>query len=152
MTSGNVNKKKSTNSKHRGLQGYVPKAPRPIQGRPPPTLESLTSTDKLPRDHNQGPLTQYPFSSRTEQSPSSTSSILGPDGWLTPIERQCRMNLGLCMCCGQSSYLARSCPKQAYQSSGLIKVCTSYINQSVDSLELSKNNLAVTSHPRESTA
>jgi len=32
----------------RAIQGYAPKAPRPIQGRPPPTLESLTSTDKLP--------------------------------------------------------------------------------------------------------
>jgi len=32
----------------RATQGYVPKAPRPIQGRPPPALESLTSTDKLP--------------------------------------------------------------------------------------------------------
>jgi len=64
----------------RATQGYVPKAPRPIQGRPPPALESLTSTDKLPRDHNQGPLTQYPSSSHTEQSPSGTSSILGPDG------------------------------------------------------------------------
>jgi len=64
----------------RATQGYVPKAPRPIQGRPPPALESLTLTDKLPRDHNQGPLTQYPSSSHTEQSPSGTSSILGPDG------------------------------------------------------------------------
>jgi len=64
----------------RATQGYVPKAPRPIQGRPPPALESLTSTDKLPRDHNQGPLTQYPSSSHTEQSLSGTSSILGPDG------------------------------------------------------------------------
>jgi len=50
----------------RATQGYASKAPRPIQGRPPPALESLTSTDKLPRDRNRGPLTQYPSSSRTE--------------------------------------------------------------------------------------
>ena len=98
----------------RATQDYVPKTSRPIQGRPPPTLESLTSTDKLPQDRNWGPLTQYSFSSRTKQSPSSTSSILGPDGRLTPIERQRHMNLGLCMCYGQSGHLARSCPKQAY--------------------------------------
>jgi len=31
----------------KAIQGYVPKAPRPIQGRPPPALESPTLTDKL---------------------------------------------------------------------------------------------------------
>jgi len=36
----------------RVTQGYTPKVPRPIQGRPPPALESLISTDKLPRDCN----------------------------------------------------------------------------------------------------
>ena len=97
----------------RAIQGYAPKAPRPIQGRPPPALESPTLTDKLPQDCNWGPLTQYPSSSHTEQLPSGTSSILSPDDQLTPIERQCCMNLGLCMHCGQSSHLARSCPKQA---------------------------------------
>jgi len=50
----------------RAIQGYVPKAPRLIQERPPPTLESPISTDKLPQDCNRGPLTQYPFSSHTE--------------------------------------------------------------------------------------
>jgi len=95
----------------RAIQNYTPKAPRPIQERPPPALESLTSTDKLLQDHNWRPLTQYPSSSHTKQSPSGTSSILGPDGRLTPIERQRRMNLGLCMCYGQSGHLARSCPK-----------------------------------------
>jgi len=33
----------------RAIQGYTPKVPRPIQERPPPTLESPISTDKLPR-------------------------------------------------------------------------------------------------------
>ena len=64
----------------RTIQGYVPKVPKPIQGRPPLALESPTSTDKLPRDHIWGPLTQYPSSSHTRQSSSGTSSILGPDG------------------------------------------------------------------------
>jgi len=32
----------------RATQGYAPKVPRPIQERPPPALESPTSTDKLP--------------------------------------------------------------------------------------------------------
>jgi len=36
----------------RATQGYAPKAPRPIQERPPPALESLISTDKLLRDCN----------------------------------------------------------------------------------------------------
>ena len=72
----------------RATQGYVPKAPRPVQERPSPALESPTSTDKLSQDYNWGPLTQYPSSSRTEQSLSDTSSILGPDGQLTPIKRQ----------------------------------------------------------------
>jgi len=31
----------------RAIQDYTPKAPRPIQGRPPPALESSISTDKL---------------------------------------------------------------------------------------------------------
>jgi len=32
----------------RAIQGYTPKAPRPTQGRPSPTSESPTLTDKLP--------------------------------------------------------------------------------------------------------
>jgi len=84
----------------RAVQGYTPKAPRPTQGRPSPTSESPTLTDKLPQDHTQGSLSQTPSSFRPEQLLSSTSSILGPDGQLTPTEHQCRMSLGLCMCCG----------------------------------------------------
>jgi len=32
----------------RAIQGYIPKASRSIQGRPPPALEGPTLTDKLP--------------------------------------------------------------------------------------------------------
>jgi len=136
----------------RAVQGYIPKAPRPTQGRPSPTSESPTLTDKLPRDRTQGSLSQAPSSSRPEQPPPSTSNILGPDGRLMPTERQCRMSLGLCMRCGQSGHLARSCPKQAYRSSGVIEARASFIDQSVDSLELSKNDTAVTSYLGELTA
>jgi len=38
----------------RAVQGYIPKAPRPTQGKPSPTLESPTLTDKLPQDYTQG--------------------------------------------------------------------------------------------------
>ena len=135
----------------RAIQGYTPKVSRLIQERPPPALEGTTLTDKLFWDCIWRPLTQYSFSC-TEQSLSGTSSILGPDGWLTSIERQHRISLGLCIRCGQSSHLARSCSKQAYQLSGPIEAHASYVDQLADSLELSKNNLAVTSHSGESTA
>ena len=52
----------------RTIQDYIPKAPKPVQGRLPPALESPTSINKSPRDHIQGPLTQYPSSSCTGQS------------------------------------------------------------------------------------
>jgi len=98
----------------RAVQGYIPKAPRPTQERPSPTLESPTLTNKLPRDCTQGSLSQAPSSSYSKQPPPSTSNILDPDGRLMPIEHQHHISLGLCMRCGQSSHLARSCPKQAY--------------------------------------
>jgi len=115
----------------RAVQGYTPKAPRPTQERPSPTLESPALTDKLPRDCTWRSLSQVPSSSRPKQPLFSTSSILGPDGRLIPTERQRRMSLGLCMCCGQSSHLARSCPKQVYWSSGVIEARASFIDQSV---------------------
>jgi len=40
----------------RAVQGYTPKAPRPTQGRPSPTSESPTLTDKLLQDCTQGSL------------------------------------------------------------------------------------------------
>ena len=53
----------------RAIQGYIPKAPRPTQERPSPTLESPTLTNKLPRDRTRGLLSQAPSSSYSEQPP-----------------------------------------------------------------------------------
>ena len=50
----------------RAVQGYTPKAPRPTQGRPSPTLESPALTNKLPRDYIRESLSQAPSSSHPE--------------------------------------------------------------------------------------
>ena len=96
----------------RAVQGYIPKVPRPIQGRPSLTSESSALTNKLPRDYTQGSLSQALSSSHPEQPLSSTSSILGPDGRLTSIEHQCYMSLGLCIYCSQSGHCKGTPPSQ----------------------------------------
>ena len=96
----------------RAIQGYIPKVPRPIQGRPSLTSESSALTNKLPRDYTQGSLSQALSSSHPEQPLFSTSSILGPDGRLTSIEHQCYMSLGLCIYYSQSGHCKGTPPSQ----------------------------------------
>ena len=133
-------------------QSYAPKLPRPTQGRPLSTQEGTSLPDKMPRDSFQGLLLQTSSPSHTEPTLSAASSILGPDGQLTPTKHQHHMNLGLCMCCGQSRHLARSCPKQVFWPSRVVEVCVSHIDIPADPLEVSKNNLVATSLPGELTA
>jgi len=136
----------------RSMQSYFPKSPRPTQGRPSPAQDGLTPSDKAPWDCVQRSSPQTSSPSRVELSSSTTVSFLGPDGRLTPAERQHCMNMGLCMRCGQLGHLARSCPKQMNQSSGGINACASHVDYSTDPLGLPKNDAAVTSYPGESTA
>jgi len=136
----------------RSTQSYLPKSPRPTQGRPSPAQDVLMPSDKAPQDRVQGSSPQTSFPSRVKPSSSTTVSFLGPDGRLTPAERQCRMNMGLCMRCGQLGHLARSCPKQMNRSSGGINARASHVDYPTDPLGLPKNDAAVTSYPGESTA
>jgi len=109
-------------------------------------------SDKTPWDRVQGSSPQTSFPSRVEPSSSTTVSFLGPDGRLTPAERQRRMNMGLCMRCSQLGHLARSCPKQMNQSSEGINAHASHVDYPTDPLGFPKNDAAVTSYPGELTA
>ena len=88
------------------LQNCFPKSPRP-EPTQPITLTNKTAT-----------FSTIPFNRLQTFSPPnwpiqpSATSILGLDGRLTPMECQCCMDLGLCMCCGNIGHLARSCPHQ----------------------------------------
>ena len=48
-------------------------------------------------------------------------------------------------------YLARVCPKQIYRNLGAVKAYVFYINQTIESSELPKNNLKIILFPRELT-
>jgi len=84
---------------------HTPKPPRPEWARTPGTEDKPGPTERLARPP---PSLGTSSISPTQKSPSS--NILGADGWLTPVERQCHMNLGLCLHCSQSGHLARTCP------------------------------------------
>jgi len=87
-----------------------------------------------------------------EPAPTVVTNILGPDGQLTPAEHQHCMNLELCICCGQTRYLARACPKQAYRTTGIVEAYVFLIDHSTDSSDRSKNDLVVISFLGEATA
>ena len=92
----------------RSLQDHIP---RPFQAEPskPQPSERSNTPERPNRDKPRAP-----FPSSTPPVPLPLpSSILGPDGRLTPLERQHRLDLGLCMRCRLSGYLARNCPRQS---------------------------------------
>ena len=91
------------------LQHHLPRFPKPENHR-----SALTNR---PKTLEPPPLSQqraWNSPSPTQSTePSSSPGILGPNGHLTAVERNRRLSLGLCLCCGQSGHLARLCPKQA---------------------------------------
>jgi len=93
-------------------QYHAPKLPRSELTRAPGAEERTSYTKRISRcPVSPGNLPPIP------PQRSSISDFLGVDGRLTPVERQRRMSLGLCLCCGQSGHLARACPKQPLRPS-----------------------------------
>jgi len=92
-----------------------------------------------------------PGTLHTELPNSLLANKLGPDGRLTPAEHQCRMNLGLCMHCGQSGHLARGCPKQNARPTSLFEGRGIVLQQEAEKLELQKKTDAVSSFSRDPT-
>jgi len=87
----------------------------------------------------------------TDSPNSPYNAKLGPDGHLTPAEHQRRMNLGLCIRCGQSGHLVRGCPKQNTRPSNTFKGRGIYLEQEANESKLSKKMDAVNSFPGELT-
>lgn len=122
---------------------------RSIRSDPP----KLSITDRnlplkyLARDR---PRLLPPTISTPIQSSSSLVPFLGPDSWLTSAKCQCCLDLGLYMCCGQSGYLARNCPKQVARNLPTAEAHGALINFS-PLPELSKNKTAVLSAPGRMT-
>ena len=101
----------------RTLQHHLPKLSRAENAcfTPGSQLSSPECTPPgQPRESTQ------PASPTILETPLSSSNILSPDGRLTTEEHVCQMNLGLCLHCGQSGYLARFYPKQAGRGTGLL--------------------------------
>jgi len=65
------------------------------------------------------------------------SKILGADSQLTLAKQQCCMSLGLCLHCGQSGHLARSCPRPSTRPSSSLRACTAQLKIPVESTDVS---------------
>jgi len=89
---------------------------------------------------------------RPPLTPSPSATILGPDGRLTPLECQRHLDMGLCMRCGSTGYLARSCPKQNNRNIPTMEAQGAIVDASIPLLETPKNCEAVHSFPRGATA
>jgi len=61
------------------------------------------------------------------------------------------MNLGLCICCGQSGHLARACPHQYPRPPGSLEGRATHFGPISDEPEPPKKNSAVYSHPGKPT-
>jgi len=132
----------------RTLQRHLPRIPKTENHRSAPNDHSKVLEQALPnrqRAWNSPPPTQLLES-------SSSSNILGPDSCLTTMEHNRQMSLGLCLRCGQSGYLARSCPKQAGRNPAAPGAQAAYIEPSSTAPEETKKEVAVVLLPRESTA
>ena len=114
----------------RTLPSFVPRTPRLDSNRFPNAPEGPPNPDRWywekPRLSPLSPLTTRPDSSQ----PLNTN-ILGPDGRLTPVERQCRLALGLCMHCGQPGHLTHSCPRQSHRTPAAVEAHATYLEDSL---------------------
>ena len=121
------------------------KYPAPAVLSPSPTNQATQERTRLSL-----PQTLAPYA---ESSASTSTSKLGPDGRLTPLERQRRIDYGLCMRCGQAGHLARSCPKQNnLRSSNTLGGRATHIEPELELTGEPKNMPAVSPFPGESTA
>ena len=91
----------------RSLRLEPTQPPNPIKTIAPPTNSTDRARTFLPSNRP----TQF----------STAPSILGPDGKLTPLKRQRRMDLGLCLRCGNMGHLARSCPHQPLRQTPVLE-------------------------------
>jgi len=131
----------------RSTQNHLP---RPVR---PESLRLLWTESKGAPANRETRAFQPPIISPYTNHPASPSnSILGADGRLTLAERQCHINLGLCLCCGQTGHLARACPKQSSRPPGTINAHATQINPIESSPETTKNVLAVPISSGGSTA
>ena len=113
------------------------------------TVNRLPPPERPVRDQSR----PYPSSlpAPTQLSPFPASP-LGPDSRLTPAERQRRMDLGLCLRCGQSGHLARNCPRQAIRNLPITEAHGVLIDLLSLPPEPSKNEMAALPIPGGTTA
>jgi len=133
------------------LQNHLPRTSQtePNNSLNPP--ERLTYPDQWSCNRSKPPNpTPLPSHPNYPQLPSS--NILGPNGCLTTVERQYCLSLGLCMHCGQTDHLARSCPRQLQKPPGLIEGCAAHLETMFIEPEHQKKDPAVPSLPQEPTA
>ena len=130
----------------RTSQNYAPKNPCPETNRPPNLLERAYISDKWPQEGPRSSPSTF-FSACSKSHLPSASSILGPDGCLTQVERQYCMSMGLCMHCGQTSHLTRACPRQSLRPPTLVEGCTTHLEEAHTEPEHSKKVSAVLLFP-----
>ena len=115
------------------------------------TPKRTNIVERSARERAKYPLPKNP-PPRLPLTPPSSMTILGPDGRLTPLERQHCLDLGLCMCCGLTGHLARNCPKQINKNIPTMEARGTIVDASNPLSETPKNCKAVHPFPREATA
>ena len=108
-------------------QYYASKLPKQESTKNPQTNK------KIPKFLSTSRTLSRPIPLRTP-----TSNILGVDDWLTPLEQQHYMSLGLCLQCKQFSHLARVCPKQILRSCSSLGAHIAQLEPLPDLTELPK--------------
>ena len=117
---------------------------KPLRTEPSQALGAKERAPRLP-----SPL-RVSFSSLSQRS--SISNILEADRRLTPVEWQQQMDLGLCLCCGQSGHLARACPRYSSRPPSSLGACMVQLKTFSEPLRWLKNEEAVPFPPKKSTA
>ena len=131
---------------------YAPSRIPRQEWRPTIVLTEGHPTYTQPSVERTRPSTSRIPTSSLEHSNTNPTTILGPDSRLTPAERQRRLSLGLCMCCGQPGHLARACPHQHSRLLGGAEGRATQLGLISREVEPPKKDYAVNSPPGEPTA
>jgi len=113
--------------------------------------EGYPTYTQPPVERTRPPTSQIPTSS-LEHLNTNPTTILGPDGQLTPAECQQHISQGLYMYCGQPGHLVRACPHQYSRLPGGPEGRVTQLGLISSEVKPPKKDYAVNSPLREPTA